>query len=256
MQYCPVGIQKSALAERVLVTGDDGKGLTILAEAVRRAALPVLVVSDSIAALDITRTKRPAVIVVAVTGPWSAGLAACHRLRSCSNGQIIVITTNVDVACTVRDFNAGVDLVLTPSWSDDHLGERLRAMLAGPGRNLIVPIRPVSHTGRARCADKRMFGPLRIDVARRQVTVADAEIKLTRTQFEILAALAERSGGVLSRQELLNAVWGPDWTGTVANIDVHIGQLRRKLGDNPAQPMLVLNVRGVGYRLAGEGWRY
>jgi DNA-binding response OmpR family regulator len=96
-----------------------------------------------------------------------------------------------------------------------------------------------------------MFGPLSVDVARREVLVADEQINLTRTQFDILATLAQRAGAVTTRQELLDAVWGPHWSGCAAVVEVHIGQLRRRLGDDPSRPLLVLNVRGIGYRLAG-----
>jgi DNA-binding response OmpR family regulator len=96
---------------------------------------------------------------------------------------------------------------------------------------------------------RQVFGPLSVDVGRREVLVADELIRLTRTQFDILAALAQRGRRVTSRQELLDAVWGPSWAGCADVVDVHIGQLRRKLGDDPARPLLVLNVRGIGYRL-------
>jgi DNA-binding response OmpR family regulator len=95
-----------------------------------------------------------------------------------------------------------------------------------------------------------MFGPLSVDVARREVLVADEQISLTRTQFDILATLAQRAGAVTTRQELVDAVWGPLWSGSANIVDVHIGQLRRRLGDDPSRPLLVLNVRGIGYRLA------
>lgn len=98
-------------------------------------------------------------------------------------------------------------------------------------------------------SSRQVFGPLSVDVARREVLVADEQIRLTRTQFDILAALAQRGSRVTSRRELLDAVWGPDWAGCADVVDVHIGQLRRKLGDNPASPLLVLSVRGIGYRL-------
>jgi DNA-binding response OmpR family regulator len=98
---------------------------------------------------------------------------------------------------------------------------------------------------------RQVFGPLSVDIARREVLVAEEQISLTRTQFDILATLAQRAGAVATRQELLDAVWGPCWSGSTNIVDVHIGQLRRKLGDDPSRPLLVLNVRGIGYRLAG-----
>jgi len=109
----------------------------------------------------------------------------------------------------------------------------------------------VPHNAATDSPGRQMFGPLSVDVARREVFVADEQISLTRTQFDILATLVQREGAVTTRRELLNAVWGPCWSGSANILDVHIGQLRRKLGDDPSRPLLVLNVRGIGYRLAG-----
>jgi DNA-binding response OmpR family regulator len=109
----------------------------------------------------------------------------------------------------------------------------------------------VPHNAATDSPGRQLFGPLSVDIARREVFVADVQISLTRTQFDILATLVQREGAVTTRQELLNAVWGPYWPGSANILDVHIGQLRRKLGDDPSRPLLVLNVRGIGYRLAG-----
>lgn len=96
----------------------------------------------------------------------------------------------------------------------------------------------------------RVFGPLSIDVSSRQVLLDDTPISLTRTEFDILAALSSRPGVVWSRRQLIDAVWGGEpWVGNDHLVDVHVGHVRRKLGDNPAEPKFVLTVRGVGYRM-------
>lgn len=96
------------------------------------------------------------------------------------------------------------------------------------------------------------FGVLRIDVAGREVWVDEKPVLLTRTEFDVLAALAARPGMAFSRRQLIEAVWGPAWTGNDHLVDVHIGHLRRKLGDDPASPSYVNTVRGIGYRM-GSG---
>jgi DNA-binding response OmpR family regulator len=98
----------------------------------------------------------------------------------------------------------------------------------------------------------RVFGELRIDVAGREVLIDDQPITLTRTEFDVLAALSARPGVVFSRRQLLDAVWAESWGGNEHLVDVHIGHLRRKLGDDPAAPRYVITVRGVGYRM-GSG---
>ncbi|GAA3134764.1 hypothetical protein GCM10020255_009490 [Rhodococcus baikonurensis] len=96
------------------------------------------------------------------------------------------------------------------------------------------------------------FGVLRIDVAGREVWVDEKPVLLTRTEFDVLAVLAARPGMAFSRRQLIEAVWGPAWTGNDHLVDVHIGHLRRKLGDDPASPSYVNTVRGIGYRM-GSG---
>jgi DNA-binding response OmpR family regulator len=121
---------------------------------------------------------------------------------------------------------------------------RIRAMLRRP--------RTVSAATEADVVPDRVFGALRIDVAGREVFIDDELITLTRTEFDVLAALSGRPGVVLSRRQLLDAVWTESWVGNEHLVDVHVGHLRRKLGDDPATPRYVITVRGVGYRM-GSG---
>ncbi len=95
----------------------------------------------------------------------------------------------------------------------------------------------------------RVFGPLSIDVASRQVFVDEEPIALTRTEFDILSALSSRLGVVWSRTQLIDTVWGEPWVGNDHLVDVHVGHVRRKLGDDPTNPRFIYTVRGVGYRM-------
>ena len=97
-----------------------------------------------------------------------------------------------------------------------------------------------------------MFGALRIDVAGSEVHIGEQPVMLTRTEFDVLAALSSRPGVVFSRRQLLEAVWGDSWVGNEHLVDVHVGHLRRKLGDDPTDSRYVSTVRGVGYRM-GSG---
>jgi hypothetical protein len=95
----------------------------------------------------------------------------------------------------------------------------------------------------------RVFGDLRIDPQSREVEVAGRQIALTRREFDLLGALSERPRVVLSRRQLIDRVWGGEWIGDDRLVDIHLGHVRRKLGDDPAAPRYVLTVRGVGYRM-------
>lgn len=100
----------------------------------------------------------------------------------------------------------------------------------------------------------RTFGPLTIDVPGREVNLDGAPVSLTRTEFDVLAALSAAPHRAFSRAELIAAVWGEGWFGDEHLVDVHVGHLRRKLGDDPASPRFVRTVRGVGYRMGDGGW--
>jgi len=110
---------------------------------------------------------------------------------------------------------------------------------------------PVALAGRPNSDGQppRVFGPLSIDIGSRQACLDDEPVALTRTEFDILAALSSRPGMVWSRRQLIEAVWGEPWVGNDHLVDVHVGHARRKLGDDPADPRFVFTVRGVGYRM-------
>jgi DNA-binding response OmpR family regulator len=95
----------------------------------------------------------------------------------------------------------------------------------------------------------RRFGALVIDVDSREASIDDTRIMLTRTEFDVLALLSAHPGIVMSRQQILESVWGGEWVGADNIVDVHVGHLRRKLGDNTSTPRFVMTVRGVGYRM-------
>ena len=116
-------------------------------------------------------------------------------------------------------------------------------MLRRP-RTVGAPVEPATSA--------RVFGPLSVDVASRLTFLDGEPIPLTRTEFDILAALSSRPGVVWSRRQLIDAVWGEPWVGNDHLVDVHVGHLRHKLTDDPADPRFVFTVRGVGYRM-GSG---
>jgi len=146
---------------------------------------------------------------------------------------------------TIVGLSVGADDYITKPFSPRELVARIRAMLRRPRA---VPAVAVAATPTA----AREFGPLSIDVDSRQVFLDGDSISLTRTEFDILAALSSRPGVVWTRRQLIDAVWGEPWVGNDHLVDVHVGHLRRKLGDDAADPRFVFTVRGVGYRM-GDG---
>jgi DNA-binding response OmpR family regulator len=144
---------------------------------------------------------------------------------------------------TIVGLSVGADDYVTKPFSSGELVARIRAMLR----------RPRSVPGAAAAAPDApaplVLGPLSIDLAAREVSLDGHSIPLTRTEFDLLAALSRRPGMVMSRRQLLETVRDGPWVGNDHLVDVHVGHVRRKLGDDPTNPRFIITVRGVGYRI-------
>lgn len=234
-------------ASRVLVVSTGAGWTDRLAEQLPAGEVMVLVTDSSAEALLAARNLQPRIILLDGDLRGDDGVQVCGRMRTVSDAHITMLTGRNDEATTIAGLAAGADDVLAKPFTVHEIAARIRAV-----RRRVLPpatayaVRPYSENAPGR----QEFGWLSVDLARREVFVADEQIRLTRTEFEILATLAQRPGAVTTLQQMLDAVWGPRWAGSTAKLHVHIGNLRRKLGDNPARPLLVLNVRGIGYRLA------
>ena len=235
-------------AYRALVVDDEVPLAEVVASYLEREHFDVSVAHNGHDALALAREIDPDVVVLDLALPGIDGLEACRQLRTFSDAYVVMLTARDTEVDTIVGLSVGADDYVTKPFSPRELVARIRAMLRRP--------RTVSANGGAEpAADQpppRVFGALRIDVAGRQVFIDDEPIMLTRTEFDVLAALSSRPGVVLSRRQLLEAVWTESWVGNEHVVDVHIGHLRRKLGDDPAAPHYVITVRGVGYRM-GSG---
>lgn len=231
----------------ILVVDDEVSWTKVMADCLRPEQVLVVVADNGEEVLAAAKNSQPRIVVLDMDLPGVDTLSVCRRLSAMSDAYIIMVTRCCDEATTVAGLAAGADDVLTKPFTGREVAARIRAVLRRHRRSRRKGVPPPSGSSFGRW----VFGPLSVDVGRREVFVAEEQIDLTRTQFEILATLAQRAGAVTSRQELLNSVWGPYWSGSPSNIDVHIGQLRKRLGDDPARPVLILNVRGKGYRLVG-----
>ncbi|WP_082698523.1 response regulator transcription factor [Mycobacterium sp. GA-2829] len=230
----------------LLVDGDAGWA-DALSDHLEREMLSVIVTSASEDALADARDLKPQLIILDLDMPGDGKLETCRRLRAVSDAYLIVLSVRCDESMTISGLAAGADDVLTKPVSSHAVAARIEAILRRHPSSF-----PVAARARAgNTSGKFVYGQLSIDVDRREVFVADELIRLTRTQFEILMTLAQRPGTVITRRELMDTVWGPHWSGSPNIVDVHIGQLRRRLGDDPVRPLRVVNVRGKGYRLAG-----
>ena len=166
-------------------------------------------------------------------------------VRTFSDCYIVMLTARTEEIDKLIGLSVGADDYLTKPFSPSELLARVQAMLRRP-RASATSGQPTQE------APPRVFGDLRVDVAGRVVHIDGEPVALTRTEFDVLEALSARPALVFSRRQLIEAVWDQAWVGDEHLVDVHVGHLRRKLGDDPSSPRYVRTVRGIGYGM-GEG---
>jgi DNA-binding response OmpR family regulator len=215
-----------------IVVVDDEPNIADLVDLyLARDGFRVLKAATGEAGLEAVRTHRPRLVVLDVGLPDIDGLEVCRRLRQTSQIPVIFLTARDGEVDRVLGLELGGDDYLTKPFSPAELVARVKAVLRrvdGGGSPEIV-----------------QAGSATIDCGRREVLVADEPVEFTTKEFDLLRFLAERAGLALSRQQILDGVWGYDWFGDARTVDVHIAQVRKKLGDSVA----IKTVRGVGYRL-------
>jgi DNA-binding response OmpR family regulator len=233
---------------RALVVDDEVPLASVVASYLEREHFEVSVAHNGHDAVAMAREIDPDVVVLDLALPGIDGLEACRQLRTFSDAYVVMLTARDTEMDTIVGLSVGADDYVTKPFSPRELVARIRAMLRRPRTESTGP-----EAGAAPDQPPpRAFGALRIDVAGRDVFIDDQPITLTRTEFDVLAALSARPAVVFSRRQLLDAVWAESWVGNEHLVDVHIGHLRRKLGDDPANPRYIMTVRGVGYRM-GSG---
>ena len=235
------------LGYRALVVDDEAALADVVASYLQREHFEVTVCHGGAEALAVAREVDPDVVVLDLGLPGIDGLEVCRQLRMFSDAYVVMLTARDTEMDTIVGLSVGADDYITKPFSPRELVARIRAMLRRPRTAAATPGATAAD---AQMPPARLFGPLSIELASRQVFLEGDLIPLTRTEFDILAALSSRPGAVWSRRELIDAVWGEPWVGNDHLVDVHVGHLRRKLGDDPADPRFVFTVRGVGYRMA------
>ncbi len=220
---------------RVLVVDDEPPIRAVVRGFLEREAMTVEEAADGPAAVAEARSFEPDVIVLDVMLPGFDGLEVLRQVRAFSDPMVVLLTARTEELDRIVGLRVGADDYVTKPFSAAELAARVGAMLR-----------------RRRTAPAPGGGApdgLLLDTARRLVSVDGARVELTLLEFDILAALARDPGVVLTRQQLLDAAWGEDWVGDEHVLEVHVANLRRKLGDDPVGPRFVETVRGVGYRL-------
>lgn len=211
-----------------------------------REGFEVKVATNGESSIELTRTFHPDVIILDLMMPGIDGLEACRRIRAFSDAYIVMLTSKDATVDKVIGLSMGADDYLAKPFAPPELVARLRAMLRRPRTASGGPTTPAGDS------PVKAFGDLTIDLDARQVTVADQPVDLTKIEFELLATLCSRPRVVFSRTQLLEIVWGPHWYGDTHVVDVHMSNLRKKLGDRNRTVRYVQTVRGIGFRLGDE----
>ena len=229
---------------RALVVDDEVPLAEVVASYLEREHFEATVAANGYDAIAVARELDPDVVILDLGLPGIDGFEVCRQLRTFSDAYVVMLTARDTEMDAVLGLTVGADDYVTKPFSPRELVARVRAMLRRP--------RGAGGASPPAAVPPRRFGALRIEVAAREVFIDDEPILLTRTEFDLLEALSARPGVVLSRRQLLETIRNEPWVGNDHLVDVHIGHLRRKLGDDAAQPRYLSTVRGVGYRM-GSG---
>jgi len=223
---------------RALVVDDEPPLVQVVSGYLTQEGFDVVTAADGEAAVTVAQQTSPDVIVLDLMLPGIDGVEVCRRVRAFSDAYIIMLTAKTEEVDKLIGLSVGADDYLTKPFSPRELVARIRAMLRRPRAEEHEPAWEV-----------RTFGALQIDTTAREVRVAGQAVELTRTEFDLLDALSAHPRMAFSRHQLLERVWHGEWYGDDHVIDVHIGNLRRKLGDDAAQPRYIRTVRGIGFRM-------
>ena len=227
----------------ILVVDDEPPIIDLVRGYLERDGFTVHAASDGPSAVAAVRDLAPDVVVLDVMLPGFDGVEACRQIRSFSDAYVLMLTARSEEIDRVVGLSVGADDYLTKPFSPRELVARVKALLRRP--------RTLPAVAEASTAQGQGQGPagLTVDPPRRTATVDGRRVALTTTEFEILALLSRDPGVVVSRQALLDAVWGVDFVGDDHLVDVHVANLRRKLGDDVDARRFIETVRGAGYRL-------
>ncbi len=231
----------SVSARRAVVVDDEQPLATLIGSYLERDGFEVHLCHDGVQAVAVLRDVDPDVVVLDLGLPGVDGVEVCRQLRTFSDCYVVMLTARSEEVDKLIGLSVGADDYMTKPFSPRELMARITALLRRPRRTAAVAATPT--------APPIEVGALRLDVEAREAYVDGALVPLTRTEFDVLAALAARPGTVLTRRALIDAVWGPGWIGDDHLVDVHVLHVRQKLGDTAKDQRFVRTVRGVGYRI-------
>lgn len=233
------------MGAKILLVEDDRVLRETLTYHLEHQGYTVVQVGDGLSALEKARTEMPDLILLDVMLPGLDGFEVCRRIRETLDVPIIMLTARSEESDKVLGLEWGADDYVTKPFNLRELQARIKAhlrreaRLRGDEEAVAGETKPL------------VFGDLVVDLSRHEVTRAGVKLDLKPKEFELLVFLMRHRGMVLSRELILERVWGWDFVGNTRTVDVHIRWLREKIERNPAEPERIVTVRGIGYRFEG-----
>jgi DNA-binding response OmpR family regulator len=235
------------MPEKILVVEDELSLRETLAYNLKKEGYTVETVGDGRAALDAARRLKPDLVLLDLMLPELDGFEVARVLRKEMTTAILMLTARDDEIDRVVGLEVGADDYLTKPFSMRELLARVKAQL----RRTRLIREEMGKAGAAAPHELLAFGALVIDQTRREVTLHDSPLQVKPKEYELLLFLAQHRGQMLSREIILERVWGWDFVGDSRTVDVHVRWLRQKIERDPANPERIVTVRGGGYRFEG-----
>ena len=228
------------MARTILVVDDEPTVRETLAENLQREGYRVVTASDGREALARFRSERPDLVILDVMLPELSGVEVCRIIRAESAVPILMLTAKDAEIDTVVGLEVGADDYVTKPYRLRELVARMRAVLRrAPAEVDAVAAEP---------GDELAVGDVRLDPSRHEVVIRGEEVSLPLKEFELLWLLLDHAGRVLTRDTLIDRIWGHDYVGDTKTLDVHIKRLRSKVETDPANPTRIVTIRGLGYK--------
>jgi DNA-binding response OmpR family regulator len=227
------------MSAKILVVDDEPSIVKSIQYSLEKEGYQVVTASDGQQALEVARREKPNLVVLDVMLPSLDGYEVCRQLRQEMPIPVIMLTAKGEEIDKVVGLEIGADEYVTKPFSLRELLARVKALLRLVNRY---------NEQKQQQPDKIEIGDLIIDLTRHEVTLGGKVLTLTLKEYELLKLLALNANKVLSREYLIEQVWGYDFTGEGRTVDVHIHWLREKIEEDPNHPMRIQTVRGVGYR--------
>jgi two-component system OmpR family response regulator len=227
------------MSSKIIIVEDDPNILEALKYNLGKEGYDTITAIDGVQALELARTNKPDLIVLDIMLPKMSGFEVCRILRKEMAIPIIMLTARDDEIDKVTGLDLGADDYMTKPFSMRELMARIRAMLRRVEIQTVIPETPLS------------FGDLEVDTLHHMITRAGNTLNLSPKEFDLLVFLTSNKGLVFTRDQLLEKVWGYDYSGDTRTVDVHIRWLREKIEANSEEPKHLITVRGVGYKFEG-----